>query len=118
MQTPLDYAEEDGVVTLTMNMPEIRNAISSPEMIDALVEACERLNADMNARGAILTGAGTAFSSGGNVKKMLEAGETRADLPAQTRRNYRLGIQRILLAYDALEVPVIAAVNGPAIGAG
>ena len=39
MQTPLDYAEDGGIVTLTMNMPEIRNAISSPEMIDALVEA-------------------------------------------------------------------------------
>ena len=39
MQTPLDYAEKDGIVTLTMNMPEIRNAISSPEMIDALVAA-------------------------------------------------------------------------------
>ncbi|MBV9066271.1 MAG: enoyl-CoA hydratase/isomerase family protein, partial [Methylobacteriaceae bacterium] len=118
MQTPLDYAEEGGIVTLTMNMPEIRNAISSPEMIDALVEACERLNADLNARVAILTGAGTAFSSGGNVKKMLQSGETRADLPAQTRRNYKLGIQRIPLAFDALEVPIIAAVNGPAIGAG
>ena len=112
MQTPLDYAEEGGIVTLTMNMPDIRNAISSPEMIDALVDACERLNADMNARVAILTGAGTAFSSGGNVKKMLETGETRAELPAQTRRNYRLGIQRIPLAFDALEVPIIAAVNG------
>jgi len=118
MQTPLDYAEEAGIVTLTMNMPEIRNAISSPEMIDALVDACERLNGDMNARVAILTGAGTAFSSGGNVKKMLQSGETRADLPAQTRRNYKLGIQRIPLAFDALEVPIIAAVNGPAIGAG
>jgi len=118
MQTPLDYAEKDGIVTLTMNMPEIRNAISSPEVIDALVAACERLNADMNARVAILTGAGTAFLSGGNVKKMLESGETRADLPAQTRRNYKLGIQRIPLAFDALEVPIIAAVNGSAIGAG
>ncbi|GAC1328026.1 MAG: crotonase/enoyl-CoA hydratase family protein [Beijerinckiaceae bacterium] len=118
MDTPLDYALEGGIATLTMNMSEIRNAISSAEMIDALVEACERLNADMNVRVAILTGAGTAFSSGGNVKKMLESGETRAALPAQTRRNYRLGIQRIPLAFDALEVPIIAAVNGPAIGAG
>jgi enoyl-CoA hydratase/carnithine racemase len=49
---------------------------------------------------------------------MLESGETRADLPAQTRRNYKLGIQRIPLAFDALEVPIIAAVNGSAIGAG
>src|SRR5206468_10520018 len=101
MQTLLDYAEQGGIVTLTMNMPEIRNAISSPEMIDALVEACERLNADLKARVAILTGAGTAFSSGCNVKKMLASGETRADLPAQTRRNYKLGIQRIPLGFDA-----------------
>jgi len=42
----------------------------------------------------------------------------RAQLPAQTRRNYKTGIQRLPLAFQALEVPVIAAVNGPAIGAG
>ena len=118
MNAPLDYAQDGAIVTLTLNAPDIRNAISGAEMIDALEDACERLNADMSVRAAILTGAGTAFSSGGNVKKMHDGGGLAGALPAQTRRNYKLGIQRIPLAFDRLEVPVIAAVNGPAIGAG
>ena len=118
MDAPLDYSQDGHVVTLTLNAPDIRNAISGSDMIDALVEACERLNSDMSARVAILTGAGTAFSSGGNVKKMADGGGLGGGLPAQTRRNYKLGIQRIPLAFDKLEVPIIAAVNGPAIGAG
>ncbi|MCW5732115.1 MAG: crotonase/enoyl-CoA hydratase family protein, partial [Alphaproteobacteria bacterium] len=61
---------------------------------------------------------GTAFSSGGNVKRMGEAGGLNSALPVETRANYLRGIQRIPLAFNALEVPVIAAVNGPAIGAG
>lgn len=117
MQSPLDYSQDGHVVTMTLNVPEIRNSLSGDDMIDALEEACNRLNADISVRVAILTGAGSAFSSGGNVKKMGE--KTMEDeLPAQVRRKYRLGIQRIPLAFDKLEVPVIAAVNGPAIGAG
>ena len=118
MDAPLDYAQDGAIVTLTLNAPDIRNAISGADMIDALVQACERMNADMSVRAAILTGAGSAFSSGGNVKKMADGGGLGGGLPAQTRRNYKLGIQRIPLAFDRLEVPIIAAVNGPAIGAG
>lgn len=118
MEAPLDYAQDGAIVTLTLNAPGVRNAISGGKMIDALEDACERLNADMSVRAAILTGAGSAFSSGGNVKKMHDGSGLGGGLPAQTRRNYKLGIQRIPLAFDRLEVPVIAAVNGPAIGAG
>ncbi len=118
MQAPLDYSQDGAIVTLTLNAPEIRNAVSGADMIDALEQACARMNADMSVRAAILTGAGSAFSSGGNVKKMASGGGLASGLPAQTRRNYKLGIQRIPLAFDKLEVPVIAAVNGPAIGAG
>ena len=67
MDAPLDYTQDGHIVTLTLNAPDIRNAISGSDMIDALVDACDRLNADMSVRVAILTGAGTAFSSGGNV---------------------------------------------------
>ena len=95
MDAPLDYAQDGAIVTLTLNAAEIRNAISGEDMIEALVAACERLNADMSVRAAILTGAGTAFSSGGNVKKMSDGGGLGSGLPAQTRRNYKLGIQRI-----------------------
>src|SRR5690606_21090928 len=52
------------------------------------------------------------------LNKMGEKGGISDKLPAQTRRNYRNGIQRLPLLFEALEVPVIAAVNGPAIGAG
>jgi enoyl-CoA hydratase/carnithine racemase len=65
----------------------------------------------------ILTGAGTVFSSGGNVKDMKRF-TTDAVTPAEIGQWYRTGIQRLPLALQKLEVPSIAAVNGPAIGAG
>jgi enoyl-CoA hydratase/carnithine racemase len=119
MTEPVLFEQEGHVALITLNQPELRNAISDPAVIDALVGAVERIDADLEIRAAILTGAGTAFSSGGNVKRMAEGGGGLADrLPAQTRRHYRHGIQRIPLAFEALEVPIIAAINGPAVGAG
>lgn len=118
MSDPVRFENDDGIVTLTINRPETRNPISDPDMIEALLEALERIDSDVSVRVAILTGVGTSFSSGGNLKTMGEHGGINDSLPAQTRRNYKFGIQRLPLAFEALEVPVIAAVNGPAIGAG
>lgn len=109
---------QDGIVTLTLNTPETRNAISDMAVIDALTAALAALNDDPTVRVAILTGAGSAFSSGGNVKAMAGNAGRAAATPLANREWYRTGIQRIPRAFDALEVPVIAAVNGPAIGAG
>lgn len=109
---------DDAVTTITINRTEVRNAISDAETIEALIEAMEAADRDIGTRVVILTGAGTAFSSGGNLKSMQSGGGLADDIPAQTRRNYRYGIQKIPLTMEALEVPVIAAVNGPAIGAG
>lgn len=109
---------QDGILTLTLNRPELRNPISDGDMVEAVLDALAPLNADIGVRCVILTGAGTAFSSGGNINKMGEAGGLNSGLPAVTRRNYKEGIQRLPLAFEALEVPVIAAVNGAAIGAG
>lgn len=119
MDTPVDYAQDCAIVTVTLNQPETRNAFTDLDVVDALVGAIERLNADPSVRAAILTGAGKAFSSGANLKRMLdpEAGLVDA-LPARTRLNYQAGIQRVPLAFARIEVPIIAAVNGPAIGAG
>jgi enoyl-CoA hydratase/carnithine racemase len=108
----------DGIVTLKLNRPETRNPISDDDMIEALEEAVQSADADMAVRVLVLTGEGSAFSSGGNLNKMGEAGGVNDPLPAQTRRNYKWGIQRLPLVFESLEVPVIAAVNGPAIGAG
>jgi len=119
MSDDLVLYERDGfIVTITLNQPDTRNAISDIAMVDAAVDAIERLQGDAEARVGILTGAGTAFSSGGNVKK-LRAELTESDLnPSQIEDFYRTGIQRIPLAIHKLDVPLICAVNGPAIGAG
>ena len=112
------YEQDDHVVTLTLNRPEKRNPISEREMVDGLVAALARLGADASVRVAILTGAGSAFSSGGDLRAMQEQLDARAADPGGTAAYYTGGIQRIPLAFEALDVPVIAAVNGPAIGAG
>jgi enoyl-CoA hydratase/carnithine racemase len=112
------FEQEGGIITLTLNRPEKRNPISERDVVDALVEALKRVQADPSARAVILTGAGSAFSSGGDLRAMEAALKERARDPSATVAYYTEGIQRIPLAFEALDVPVIAAVNGPAIGAG
>ncbi|MFT4713467.1 MAG: enoyl-CoA hydratase/carnithine racemase [Candidatus Azotimanducaceae bacterium] len=118
MSEALLYQQEGHIVTLTLNKHETRNAISEDEMVDAIVAACARINADNSVRVAIITGAGSAFSSGGNVKDMRDKLGMFGGSGTEIRDGYRNGIQRIPLAIQQLEVPIIAAVNGAAIGAG
>jgi enoyl-CoA hydratase/carnithine racemase len=118
MPEPVLYEQDGHVVTLTLNRHETRNAISEDEMVSAIVAACDRINADQGVRVAILTGAGSAFSSGGNVKDMRDKQGMFGGTATEIRDGYRTGIQRIPLAIQGLEVPIIAAVNGAAIGAG
>lgn len=118
MSEPVLYEQDGHVVTLTLNRHETRNAISEDEMVDAIESACDRINKDFSVRAVILTGAGSAFSSGGNVKDMRDKKGMFGGSGTDLRNGYRRGIQRIPLAIYDLEVPIIAAVNGPAIGAG
>jgi enoyl-CoA hydratase/carnithine racemase len=119
MSDPVLYeASDEGIVTLTLNRPEARNPITDTDMIAALLAAIARADADTSVRVVILTGAGSAFSSGGRIQAMRPGGGLNDGVPVGTRQNYRHGIQRLPLAFAALEVPVIAAVNGPAVGAG
>ena len=112
------YEAADGIAVLTLNNPEERNALSTPAQWAEVVEACERVRADLSIKVAIVTGAGSAFCAGGNVKDMRDKKGIAAGSPRQIADGYRGGIQRIPLALYNLEVPTIAAVNGPAIGAG
>lgn len=112
------YQSDGAIVTLTLNQPELRNPVSDDDMVDAILAALARLENDPQARVAILTGAGKGFSSGGNLKKMASGEGLVSASPIATCRNYLTGIQRLPRAFAALEVPIIAAVNGPAIGAG
>ncbi|MGB7184843.1 MAG: crotonase/enoyl-CoA hydratase family protein, partial [Burkholderiaceae bacterium] len=111
--------ERDGaVVTLTLNRPDERNALSTQAQWDEIVDKCAEISADPGIRAVILTGAGTAFSAGGNVKDMRDRKGIAGGTPYEISQGYLGGIQRIPLALHNLEVPTIAAVNGAAIGAG
>lgn len=117
MAEPVVYQQHDRIVLLTLNQPATRNALGT-DMVDALVAALTRINADASVSCVVLTGAGDVFCAGGNIKDMHERSGMFGGSPADMRTAYQTGIQRIPLAMHALEVPSIAAVNGPAIGAG
>lgn len=118
MSEPLLVERRGDVVVWTLNDPDARNPISELDTINALERAADEVNRDPSACAVILTGAGTAFSSGGNVKHMRDKRGMFGGSPAELRQGYRHGIQRIPKAVYHCEIPTIAAVNGPAIGAG
>jgi enoyl-CoA hydratase/carnithine racemase len=101
-----------------MSHPDTRNALTNNYQFDEFVEVCGRINRDRSVRAVILTGAGKAFCAGGNIKDMREWAQKGEGPPFGIRNRYKHGIQTIPLAVYNLEVPTIAAVNGPAIGAG
>jgi enoyl-CoA hydratase/carnithine racemase len=113
----LKTSRDGTVLTLTMSQPGTRNALTGNTAVEEFVQACADISADRSVRAVILTGEGPVFSSGGNVKNMQRYFQEQLS-PETIREEYRNGIQRLPLALYHLDVPVIAAVNGPAIGAG
>jgi enoyl-CoA hydratase/carnithine racemase len=113
----LKTARDGAVLTLTMSQPETRNALTGNSAVDEFVQACDDIRRDRSVRVVILTGEGPVFSSGGNVKDMQRFFQQQI-APEAIREEYRNGIQRLPRALYNLDVPVIAAVNGPAVGAG
>ncbi len=109
---------EEGIVLATLNRPEERNALSRQSLFDAIEQLCHKLQSDLEVKVLVLTGAGSAFSAGGNLKHMRDKEGMFQGSSAEIHDQYRAGIQKIPLALYELEVPVIAAVNGPAYGAG
>ncbi|MCC4250825.1 crotonase/enoyl-CoA hydratase family protein [Sphingobium naphthae] len=109
---------ENAIATVTLNRPSERNAISRPEYIEEIRNFCADATRDPSLKAVIVTGAGSAFCAGGNVKDMRDKAGIFEGSPYTLRNRYRDGIQQIPLALYELEVPTIAAINGPAIGAG
>jgi 2-(1,2-epoxy-1,2-dihydrophenyl)acetyl-CoA isomerase len=98
----------------TLNRPDKKNA-TSKEMLEALRTALEQANDDETIRCFVLTGAGNAFCSGGDLgRRSKEMG----DPTPLERKNQLAHTQRLALAIEQFEKPLIAAVNGPAVGAG
>lgn len=109
---------ESRIATLTLDRHDVRNALTGTALVDDIVAVAEWVNCCDAVSVLLMTGAGSAFSAGGNVKDMAERGGDFAGDVAEVAERYRRGIQRIPLALEAVEVPIIAAVNGAAIGAG
>jgi len=111
--------EKDGAIaTLTINRPEERNILGELGDGALFAEAAARINGDDEIRCAILTGAGPAFSAGGNLKAMRDKTGPFAGTPDEIREAYKRDIHAIVRSLWTLEVPMIAAVNGAAIGLG
>ena len=113
----LQTTRDGAILTVTMNQPETRNALTGNTAVDEFEKLCDDVRRDPSVKVIILTGAGPIFSSGGNVKDMKRFFDD-ALTPDMIREEYRQGIQRIPNAMYQLDVPVICAINGPAIGAG
>ena len=106
---------EGRVAVLTLKRVDVRNALTSTDLVNDIPDAIEWANTNTEMSVLIMTGEGSAFSAGGNIKPM---GERAKAPPHVLQQNYKRGIQRIPFALEEAEIPVIAAVNGPAIGAG
>lgn len=109
---------ENRVATLTLNRHDVRNALTGTALVDDIVATAAWVNRCQEVSVLVITGAGSAFCAGGNVKDMAERGGDFAGDVAEVAERYRQGIQRMPLALNQVEVPIIAAVNGAAIGAG
>ena len=110
--SPVLTTVQDGIGTITLNRPEARNALNQA-MRPALAAAVTQMRDDASVHAVILTGAGGAFCSGGDISAMLDT--------SRTGLAFRAGMRELHQWFPELvnmEKPVIAAVDGPAFGAG
>ncbi|EWY38706.1 enoyl-CoA hydratase [Skermanella stibiiresistens SB22] len=110
----LDIRVDDGIGRITLNRPERMNAFTF-DMIDAWAEALREWRTDDGVKVVVVTGTGAAFCSGGDI---VEMGDRLEQAPVQRKDELFNRVQRIALALEDLDKPVIAAVNGSATGAG
>jgi enoyl-CoA hydratase len=120
MEVAMPYAptehvliEQDGaVVTVTLNNPEMMNAFLD-DMHEAMREVWWMLSDDDSVRAVVLTGAGKAFSAGGDIPGFIKSYED-----SEYRRRSLRGARRLMEAQAEFPKPIVAAVNGPAVGLG
>ena len=105
------YEKSDGIATITLNRPEAMNAFSK-DVVSEILNALEDVRNDDAVRVVVLTGAGEkAFSAGADIRSMV-------GMTALKARELSLMGEKLCLAFENLEKPVIAALNGYALGGG
>lgn len=117
MNDLLYHVRDSGIAEITLNRPEAHNAYSE-EMVALLIDSLDKAERDPTVKVVIITGAGSSFCAGGDLKAMKDRSGMFAGDPVELRETYRLGIQGITRRFSTFEKPTIAALNGAAIGAG
>jgi enoyl-CoA hydratase/carnithine racemase len=112
MSDPVLYSREGHIGLITLNRPEARNSMT-PELLDGFAEVLKEVRADREARVHVLTGTGRCFSAGADFKAGLQKG--RED---QLPHERSFGMYEAFLGLLDVEVPVIGALNGHAVGGG
>jgi enoyl-CoA hydratase/carnithine racemase len=115
---PILVRVENRVAWVTLNTPETRNALTGEEVLGALIGAIADADRDPAVGVAVITGEGPAFSAGGNIKDMASRQGLFGGTPEEMNEGYRDSIQRLTRLMLQTDLVTIAAVNGPAIGAG
>lgn len=119
MTTPplIDLQVSDGVATLALNRPEVRNALNDP-MRAMLIEALDRVATDKAIKALVLTGNGKAFCAGGDIRAMQQRAQAPVGEVAFNGWSRQQRTHQAISALHALPKPTIAAVNGASTGLG
>lgn len=116
--TSVKTRSDGDVAVVTLARPEVRNALTGGEMLDELLDAIHDAETDQDVGVLILDAEGPAFSAGGNVKDMAGKVGLFEGNPAEITEKYRETIQQLTRFMATTDLVTIAAVNGPAVGAG
>ena len=113
----LRYDAQAPIAVITLDRPQARNAYSMA-MIESLESALDQAEHDDDVRCVVLSGAGSTFHAGGDLKQMRDQSGMFAGDPIALRSHYVAGIQRVPRRLARFDKPIVAAINGAAIGAG
>ncbi|HET8739571.1 MAG TPA: enoyl-CoA hydratase-related protein [Acidimicrobiia bacterium] len=114
----IETRSDGGVTVITLSDPDSRNAITGEEMIEDLLDALDEAEGDPDNVVVVFEAEGPAFSSGGNVKDMAAKRGLFSGSPAEMTEKYRTSIQQLTRFLATTDLVTIAAVDGPAVGAG
>ena len=114
----LKLEKSGSIATLTFCRPDSLNAVGLENDGETFLELSQEINRDTNISVVIITGEGRAFSAGGDIKSMKERKGNFSGSAYDIRQAYKNNVHKMVRAIWNIEVPIIAAINGPAVGFG